>query len=73
MFGLGEQDEAGVGVHITEARADDHAGGVNGTGGFGVADGASEDADRFVLDANGAVVAGVSGTVNYQAVLDKQV
>ncbi len=56
-----------MGVDVNEAWADDHAGGVNDSGSVGVADGASEDADFFVRDAYGAVVARVSCSVYYQA------
>lgn len=71
VLGLGEDDEAGVGVHVDEAGADDFARGIDGVVGGGVGVVAAEDADLVTLDADCGVEAWVAGAVDDEAVLDE--
>ena len=73
VLGLGEDDEAGVGVHVDKTRADHLAGGVDDPGGLDMRVVSPEYDNGLTLNAHPGVEARVARTVDHQSVLDQDV
>ena len=73
VAGLGEDDQAGVGVHVDEAGADDPPGRVERAVGLDAVEGAPEQPQPLALDPDRPVVARVAGAVDDEAARDQEV
>jgi hypothetical protein len=71
--GLGEDDQAGMGVHVDEAGADDPPRRVERAVGLDAVAGAPEQPHPLSLDPDRAVVARVAGTVDDETARDQDV
>ena len=71
--GLGQDDQAGVGVHVDEARADDPPRRVERAVGLDAVEGAPEQPHPLALDPDRSVVARVAGAVDDEAARDQDV
>ena len=73
VAGLGEDDQAGVRVHVDEAGADDPPGRVERAVGLDAVEGAPEQPHPLSLDPDRSVVARVAGAVDDEAARDQDV
>ena len=71
--GLGQDDQAGVRVHVDEARADDPPRGVERAVGLDPVEGAPEEAQPLALDPDRSVVARVARAIDDEAARDQDV
>ena len=71
--GLGQDDQAGVRVHVDEARADDPPRGVERAVGLDPVEGAPEEAQPVALDPDRSVVARVARAIDDEAARDQDV